>query len=80
MELEVLLWICFSQRTIFLVFEENNFSTFFRRHFFGGQHFSSCLQWDFLIHSSVNNHRNPIGLIIYSKWHEFFLQEAEKHL
>ena len=65
MELEVLLWICLVKGLYFWFLKKNLFSTFFRRHFFGGQNFSSCFQWDFLIHSSVNNHRNPIRLYIF---------------
>ena len=33
---------------------------------------------DFLVHSSVNNYRNPIGLIIYSKQHQFFFARGRK--
>ena len=45
MELEVVLWICFSRRTIFLVFEEKIFSNFFSLNFFHRQTFSSSFQW-----------------------------------
>ena len=54
MELEVVLWICFRRRIIFLVFEEKKNFDFFSLIFFHRRTFSSGFQWIFL-HSSVNN-------------------------
>ena len=45
MKLEVVLWICFSRRTMFLFFEEKRFFNFFHRKIFRRQKLSSSFQW-----------------------------------
>ena len=79
-ELEVLLWICFSWRTVFWIFEEKIFSTFFLEFFVGLQKISSNFQRDFLIHSTRVVVWISIEILLnylFSKWRDFFCESPK---
>ena len=82
MKLEVVLWICFSRRTLFLVFEEKIFFQLFSMIFFHRQTFSSSFQKISLFRVlwiTWNNHRNPVGLFIFENGGNFF-RESPKNI